>query len=284
MPGLEAGFRIDGIRIRPTEGLIDGPNGHVRVEPKAMAVLLELARNGGSVCSRDQLLAAVWPRGHITDDVLTRCIGQLRKALGDNPRASRYLETLSRRGYRLMLPIEYEPVAPVLLAQGTGEKLLVLPFQYLAKADDDYIADGLTELLTARLAQMQGLTVLSRTMAIQIGSTEATPTEFAAQTDVQWAVAGSVLRSDELLQVVVQLIDVSTDAHVWAATYLWDSGDELVFQNEIAREIALAIRLQLGLLPSLGPDAAPALSSAARLSVFQTSARPARRRIVAASR
>lgn len=82
------GFRVGSFRVWPERNRIAGTHGEMRVEPKAMAVLLELACAEGRTVRREDLLQAVWPRGFVTDDVLTRCIGQLRKAFSDTARGA----------------------------------------------------------------------------------------------------------------------------------------------------------------------------------------------------
>ena len=74
----------------------------VRIEPKAMQVLITLAASSGRVISREELLSAVWPGVVVGDEVLTQTIIKLRRALGDNPRTPSYIETISKRGYRLI--------------------------------------------------------------------------------------------------------------------------------------------------------------------------------------
>lgn len=260
---LEAGFRIGTRKVFPMEGRIAGPDGDLRIEPKAMAVLVELARHAPGVCTRDQIVGNVWPRGFVSDDVLTRCIGQVRRALGDDPRAAACIETIPKRGYRLRVPIsdlqagvesETEP-------SPRTESLIVLPFQNLSAATNDYIADGLTELLILRLAALRGIRVISRTTAMQFKTSRADITEIAARTGTDWVIEGSVLQSGDQLQVVAQLIDARTDGHIWAADYVRDLRDLLSLQNEIARRVASAIRRQLGatdetpvVAVSLAPD------------------------------
>jgi DNA-binding winged helix-turn-helix (wHTH) protein/TolB-like protein/Flp pilus assembly protein TadD len=78
----------------------------VRVEPKAMEVLMVLAGRAGRVGPREQLLAAVWPGVVVGDEALTQSIIKLRRALGDNPRLPTYIETISKRGYRLIAPVD----------------------------------------------------------------------------------------------------------------------------------------------------------------------------------
>ena len=67
-----------------------------------MALLVTLAAQAGKVFSREELMAAVWSRVVVSDETLSRCISDLRQALDDDPRSPRYIETLARRGYRLM--------------------------------------------------------------------------------------------------------------------------------------------------------------------------------------
>ncbi|MDX1499653.1 MAG: winged helix-turn-helix domain-containing protein [Woeseiaceae bacterium] len=246
---MEAGFRLGDAEVRPVEGLVDGPAGRVRIEPKAMAVLVELARHAGEVCSREQIQDQVWPRGFTTDDVLTRCIGQIRKALGDDPKQPRHLETLPRRGYRLIhavAPLDAAAPASRPAAGPASDSLIVLPFQYLSSDADDYLADGMTELLTARLASLPGIRVISRTTAMHFKNTSATLGEVASRTGAHWAIEGSIMQSGDKIQIVVQLVDARTDAHVWADDYLRDVGDMLVVQSEIVRKVASGIRLHFG--------------------------------------
>ena len=68
-------------------------------------VLIYLAQRAGQVVGRDELLTAVWPRVVVGDDALTQAIIKLRKALGDDPRRPTYIETLAKRGYRLIAPV-----------------------------------------------------------------------------------------------------------------------------------------------------------------------------------
>lgn len=84
----------------------------VRIEPKAMEVLMVLAERPGQVVGREAFFAAVWPGVVVGDEALTQCIIKLRRALGDNPRAPTYIETLSKRGYRLIAPVREDEGLP----------------------------------------------------------------------------------------------------------------------------------------------------------------------------
>ena len=76
-----------------------------RLEPKVIEVLVYLACHAGDVVGREELLQAVWPGVIVGDDALTQAIIKLRKALGDDARQPTYIETISKRGYRLIAPV-----------------------------------------------------------------------------------------------------------------------------------------------------------------------------------
>ena len=86
--------------------------GDVQLEPKMMDVLVRLARTTGEVVSREDLIDAVWPEVFISESVLTRAIAGLRRALGDDARSPRFIETISKRGYRLIGSETASPPAP----------------------------------------------------------------------------------------------------------------------------------------------------------------------------
>ena len=77
----------------------------IQLEPKVMQVLVCLASRPGEVIAKDELISTVWPETFVSEDVLTRSISQLRKVFGDDAREPRYIETISRRGYRLVAPV-----------------------------------------------------------------------------------------------------------------------------------------------------------------------------------
>jgi DNA-binding winged helix-turn-helix (wHTH) protein len=77
----------------------------VQLEPKMMEVLIYLARRAESVCTKREILDTVWPEVIVTEAVLSRAVAGLRRALGDNARNPAYIETITRRGYRLIAPV-----------------------------------------------------------------------------------------------------------------------------------------------------------------------------------
>jgi TolB-like protein/DNA-binding winged helix-turn-helix (wHTH) protein len=100
---LKQGFRIGPFEVRPLTGEVSGPHGTTHLEPKVIEVLVALALKPGDVVEREELLQRVWGnRAAVSDEPLTRCIAELRRAFGDSRSAPSYIQTIPKRGYRLL--------------------------------------------------------------------------------------------------------------------------------------------------------------------------------------
>ena len=78
------------------------PSEDLRIDPLGVALLLLLAQNKHHLVSKDELLESLWPNTVVNEDALARCVSRVRKILGDNPRKPSIIETLPKRGYRLI--------------------------------------------------------------------------------------------------------------------------------------------------------------------------------------
>ncbi len=107
-----APFRLHDIDVHPDSNEIWLAGTRLRLEPRLMDVLVRLAATPGQAVSRRTLLDDVWPRRMVNDDVLSRVITDLRSALRDDARGSRYIETIPKVGYRLIAPVEAIPPKP----------------------------------------------------------------------------------------------------------------------------------------------------------------------------
>ena len=110
-----------------------GPGGIVRLEPKVMEVLAVLSGKAGRVVSRDELLEAVWPNVIVTEHTLSRCIYQLRHELGkigSTPGLAAYnpIETLPKRGYRLLATFETLPAQSASPPRGLSSRMPAIPY------------------------------------------------------------------------------------------------------------------------------------------------------------
>jgi len=102
---LMKGFEFGRWKVLPERGLVCDDEQEIHLEPKVMDVFVLLASHDGEVVNRDQLVNAVWDGRPVTDEVITRSIAVLRRNLGDDAKAPQFIETLPRRGYRVMIPV-----------------------------------------------------------------------------------------------------------------------------------------------------------------------------------
>jgi len=100
-------------RVAPLAGRISCEGVERALEPKVMDLLILLASKAADVIPHEEILAALWPNTVVGDDTLARCVSKLRKALGDDPKAPRYVETISKRGYRLIAPVSRSGPPPL---------------------------------------------------------------------------------------------------------------------------------------------------------------------------
>jgi TolB-like protein/DNA-binding winged helix-turn-helix (wHTH) protein/Flp pilus assembly protein TadD len=138
-------------------------------------------------------------------------------------------------GTWIFFPRIYSPVAI--------HSLAVLPLENVSgDASQDYFADGMTDALINRLAQISTLHVISRASAMQYKNVRKPLTEIARDLTVDAVVEGSVSRSGERVRVTVELFDARSDKHIWADSYDEDIRDTLSLQSSVTRAIALQIR------------------------------------------
>ena len=101
----KSSFYLGDQRIEPARCAILAAEGKIRVEPRVMDVLVLMVTHAGQVVTREEFIKTVWSGTFVTDEVLSRCIYRLRQALGDNPRKPQFIETVPKRGYRLIAPV-----------------------------------------------------------------------------------------------------------------------------------------------------------------------------------
>lgn len=124
--------------------------------------------------------------------------------------------------------------------------LAVLPLQNVSgDPTEDYFADAMTQALTTDIARVSGLRVISHTTALHYRQSGKTLPEIAAELRIDAIVEGSVTRREGRVRVTAQLVEATTDRHVWAETYERSTSDLLSLQDEVARAIARQIKSRL---------------------------------------
>ena len=249
----------------------------VKIEPKAMAVLLCLANQAGRVVSREVLLSQVWPGVIVGDDSLTQVVIKLRKALGDDPDRPTYIQTVTKRGYRLLAPVAQTTNAglvsvprngrarwvagalafALLVAAGTwwllGQRTTRLsPNHDLAEAVTDAPTLAISpfealgkdgqELMLARgitADLMTDLSKLSRLSVIGFSPMDGrASSDSSGQAHARYVISGTVQRIGERLRLHVYLTEQGSGRQLWSERFDRAIGDLFAIQDELGPKIA----------------------------------------------
>ena len=134
--------------VQPNVNLLSSNGRTVALEPKVMEVLVRLALHAGEVVSHDQLMKSVWPDTFVTQDSLKRCIFVLRKTLGDDATHPHIIETIRKRGYRVVAPVRRHPT--------TGTKLYMEPRVHTTSTEADQESPRSCSVMIGSLLGLDG--------------------------------------------------------------------------------------------------------------------------------
>ncbi len=136
--------------------------------------------------------------------------------------------------------------APEAPAVAPKKAIVVLPFANLSPDPDNaYFADGLMEEVIADLSRVRALTVISRTSSVKLKQTGWDLRRVGRELNVRYALEGSVRRAGSTLRITAQLIDIESDAHLWAEKYSGTVDDVFDLQERLSRQIVEALRITL---------------------------------------
>lgn len=103
---LAGGFRVGSWHVEPGLNAVSRNGSSVRLEPKVIQVLICLAERAGEPVTKEELFQTVWPNTFVSDDVLRHSIFELRQVFEDDPRKPHFIQTIPKRGYRLVARVE----------------------------------------------------------------------------------------------------------------------------------------------------------------------------------
>src|SRR5437867_715260 len=99
-------YRFADVEVDTAQGCVKRSQNEVHLRQQTFQVLLYLLERHERLVTREELIAHIWKDTAVTDDALVQCIGEVRKALGDDPRNPRFIKTVPRVGYRFISPVE----------------------------------------------------------------------------------------------------------------------------------------------------------------------------------
>jgi len=128
----------------------------------------------------------------------------------------------------------------------SARSIAVLPFKNIGgEMENEYFCDGITEDVIAHLSKLEKLKVISRTSSMQYKNSDKSIRDISEELNVANILEGSVRRSGNNVRVVAQLIDATSDEHLWAETYDKELTQIFAIQSDVASNIAKALKTEL---------------------------------------
>lgn len=223
----------------------------VSLAPQVFDLLEYLIRNRERVVSKDELIGAIWSARVISDEALTTRLNVVRNAIGDTGQQQRLIKTLPRKGFRFIGDVQEasgsegavvagDPVPTLTLPDKPS--IAVLPFTNLSSdPEQEYFADGMVEDIITGLSRSTTLFVIARNSTFTYKGKPVDIKQVGRELGVHYVLEGSVRKAGKRIRVTAQLIDASTDVHIWADRFDSDLEDIFDLQDRLTSNVVGAI-------------------------------------------
>jgi TolB-like protein len=227
--------------VSPNLNTVSRNGTSARLEPKVMDVLVCLAGHAGEMTAKEKLVQTVWPDTFVSDDALKHCISELRRVMEDDARESTIIQTIPKRGYRLVAAVVARNSPAPSVAR---DSVAVLPFINMsADPENEFFADGITEEIINALSQVEQLHVAARTSSFFFKGKHIDMRQIGEQLSVRTIVEGSVRKAGDRLRITAHLVNVADGYHLWSQRYDCGMEDIFAIQDEVARSIVDRLRV-----------------------------------------
>jgi TolB-like protein/DNA-binding winged helix-turn-helix (wHTH) protein/Flp pilus assembly protein TadD len=273
-------IRFQGFELNLQSGELRKNGNRIKLQDQPFRVLVALLQRPSQVVTREDLRRLIWPEESIGDfdHAINLAIGKLRSSLGDSAEVPHLIETLPRRGYRFIAPVEIEserkppqrlarwkivlPIAVVVLVgvtvvvgsvwrflrphsaeAATIHSIAVLSFANGSKDPEiDYLAEGLSAEITNSLSRLQNLQVIARSTVSRYQSKQNDAQEVGRNLHVDAVLTGRVGEHGNELDVETELVSVATGAQLWGERFKRRDNDASLLQSAITAKLADRLR------------------------------------------
>jgi DNA-binding winged helix-turn-helix (wHTH) protein/tetratricopeptide (TPR) repeat protein len=237
-------LRFDIFELDTGAGELRRNGDRIKLPPQPFRVLELLVRRSGEVLTRAEIRERIWSDDTFVDfeQSMNFCIRQIRDAVGDTADAPRFIETLPRRGYRFLLPVEtLASLEPKAL-----KRLIVLPFLMLRPDPEaDFLVFSLPDALTTSLSALKSVVIRSSLAASRFSGTAQDLKTIASEADVDLILTGTLLSAGGEIRVTAQLTDAATGTLVCSHSTQTSIGNVFRLQDELTECVVGALALPL---------------------------------------
>ena len=278
-------LRVGEWLVDPATNEISRGSERVHLEPKAVDLLLALARRADQVVSREELLSQVWSGVVVGDDVLTQAVIKLRKALGDASGELRYIQTIPKRGYRLIAEVKwpdqelgavpgisrrriYRIAGACVLAAAVAIGLWLRsgnppPAGLSADAVNAAQIEASPKVIVYPFKEIEGdprqsllargftsrlITDLGRFPDVRVIALPAQSLRIPAQGESEhgsYVVTGDLQSSADKIRLYVRLVDAASGESLWSEQYDRPYSDLLALQDELTQQVLGKLRIKV---------------------------------------
>jgi len=269
-------FRLGDWLVEPHLNRISRRGTSRLLRPQVMDLLVYLAGRPNQVVATDDLLDEVWAGVIVSSGSVYNCVNELRRALDDDPQLPAYIETISKRGYRLIAAVEFEGekpgaddrrtaasrlrparwavlvlvIAGVLalllagrsrdIAPGAGQvqSIAVLPFQDFSPEPTPGWPQSVTASLITELSRFGALRVISHASVQAYAERQLSVSELARRLSVDAVLDGSLTREGDLVLLNARLLRAPDEGTLWSGTVQSEIRNMLDLQRHLAAEVA----------------------------------------------
>jgi len=222
----------------------------IKLQEKPLQILAMLLDRPGELVAREEMRKKLWSADVFVDfdHSLNTAVNKLRVALADSAVAPRFVETVARRGYRFVAPIEEvgESARDSRELPTAIDSLAVLPFANVSgEPEMEYLSDGITESVINSLSSLPELRVMARSTVFRLKGSEMDPQVIGRSLGVGAVVTGRVDQHNDHIVIGAELVEAANGWQLWGQQFNRKVSDLVEVQEEIAKEISEKLRLRL---------------------------------------
>jgi DNA-binding winged helix-turn-helix (wHTH) protein len=202
-------------------------NDSLQLPPKCFELLCILVRSNGELLDKDRLMRQLWPDTYVEEANLSNLVALLRKALGDSPSKSQYVQTVPKLGYRFKADVIHKgkdtTVKDVVTANVVSQpvlRIIVFPFRVRGDLHDlEHLGYSLPESIASSLAELNAFAVRSMQVAMRFDPVRWEPRQVAEQADVDYIITGAISGDELGLHSSVQLMRADSGTLLWSKSW-----------------------------------------------------------------
>jgi len=235
-------YEFDEFRMETGRRVLSRSGEVVPLTPKAFETLLHLVRHQGRVVDKDDLIRAVWSDTVVEENNLNQNISALRRALGENPKQTRYIITVPGRGYRFVPNVRTRTPHP---ATASLRTVAVLPFKPLVAGHrDEALEMGIADSLIAQLSNSRETIVRPLSSVRSYTALDQDPVAAGRELGVESVLDGSIQRDGSRIRVTIRLARVADGASLWVQKFDQEFTGVFDVQDTIAEKVVAALALR----------------------------------------